>query len=179
MLCCRVLVSGSRLSPTCVRKSCKYLEAEGVEPIDKSNPSPRIGADRLSTVHDALYHHVRCQNVSIPGSEIRDILLSLQPHCFTRPTMNVMWSRNWSRPLAVRYGAAAILCMLCLGLFLHTITGVETKSLKPELRRLIESRNDAEIMDSEHASPDIGIVMAKTRPEDVNWLLELHEDLPF
>ncbi|KAG9529736.1 hypothetical protein KCU93_g3148, partial [Aureobasidium melanogenum] len=59
------------------------------------------------------------------------------------------------------------------------ITGFETKGLKPELRRLVESRNDAKVFDAEHASPDIGIVMAKTRPEDVNWLLELHQDLPF
>ncbi|KAK6000860.1 hypothetical protein QM012_003585 [Aureobasidium pullulans] len=93
--------------------------------------------------------------------------------------MNAMWSRKWSRPLAVRYGVTAILCVLCLALFLHTIASRETKALKPGLRRLIESRNDAKIVDSEHASPDVGIVIAKTRLEDVNWLLELYQDFPF
>jgi hypothetical protein len=93
--------------------------------------------------------------------------------------MRVVQNRKCSRYSAVRYVSTAILCLLCVALFLRLISGLRTVSLKPRLRKLVESRNDAKDIDAEYATPDMGIVMAKTRPEDVNWLLELYEDLPF
>ena len=93
--------------------------------------------------------------------------------------MSIIWNRNWSKHLAIRYGATAFLCMFFVVSFLRINAGPDTVKLKPRLRKLVESRHDAQNVGAEGVTPDIGIVMAKTRPENVNWLLELYKDMPF
>lgn len=93
--------------------------------------------------------------------------------------MSMTWNRNCSKHLAIRYAATAFLCMFFVVLLLRTNAGPDTVKLKWELRKLVKSRNDARIVGAEGVNPDIGIVMAKTRPENVNLLLELYEDMPF
>lgn len=87
--------------------------------------------------------------------------------------MNSNWSRKWPRSILIRYVTTAVLCLLCTGLLFHLQSGPKTAPLRPELRELVENRSEI----TESARHDIGIVMAKTRPEDVNWLLDLHHDL--
>jgi hypothetical protein len=93
--------------------------------------------------------------------------------------MNAVRRRSWSRYLAVRYVASAFLGIICVAMFLRMFTSLGTASLKPGLRKLVESRNDANYYGAERTTSDIGMVMAKTRPENVNWLLELYKDMPF
>jgi hypothetical protein len=71
--------------------------------------------------------------------------------------MNMTWNRNWSKHLAIRYGATVFLCISCVLLFLHTIAGPDTVKLKPGLRKLVESRNEAKYVDTEHGTPDVGL----------------------
>jgi hypothetical protein len=105
------------------------------------------------------------------------LLFSFESRQITQSEMRVVRNYNWSRCLAVRFVAIALLCIFCVAVLLRMVTGLRTASLKPRLRKLVESRNYAKGINAE--TPDIGIVMAKTRPEDVNWLLELYEDMPF
>jgi hypothetical protein len=93
--------------------------------------------------------------------------------------MSITWNRNWSKHLAIRYGATTLLCIFCVVLFLRISAGPDTVKLKPGLRKLVETRDDASYYGVEQTTPDVGIVVAKTRPENVNWLLELYEDMPF
>ena len=93
--------------------------------------------------------------------------------------MRVARNRNWSRYTVVRYVSAAFLCLICTASFLRMIAVLRTAGLEPKLRKLVETRNNVKEIDAEHATPDIGLVMAKTRSENVNWLLELYEDSPF
>lgn len=93
--------------------------------------------------------------------------------------MSMAWNRNWSNHVAIRYGTTAFLCIFFVVVLLRMNAGPDTVKLKPGLRKLVESRNDAQNVGAEGVTPDIGIVVAKTRPENVNWLLELYEDMPF
>jgi hypothetical protein len=47
--------------------------------------------------------------------------------------------------------------------------------MRPELRELVRDRTRL----VGHTQHDIGIVMPKMSQEDVNWLLDLHKDMPF
>lgn len=93
--------------------------------------------------------------------------------------MNVTWSRTWPRNLGIRYGTAAFLCILCLLLLLQLNSGPKTIGLKPELRELILNHTNIQIPKDGPSQYDIGIVMAKTGPENVNWLIELYHEMPF
>jgi hypothetical protein len=107
------------------------------------------------------------------------LLFSSEPSQIIPSKMSVSRRRNWSRYLTIRYVASAFFGIFCVAVFWRMVTSLRTASLKPGLRKLVESRKDANYYGTERMTPDIGIVMAKTRPENVNWLLDLHKDMPF